>query len=71
MKSCFNCRFCCDVREVDETEKMFRCSVPLPPWRFRAEDIVSTLQTSCEGGHDIPSGDAMAECCHYYDEAKP
>lgn len=76
MKSCFNCRFCADVVEIQDDEKLFTCTVPLPPWRFRADETVSTLSRWCydDRGHqpsrDIPSGDAMAEFCPYH-EAKP
>ena len=72
MKSCIDCRHCTDVQEVDDDETQFRCTLPLPPWRLRWGDTISTLSTSPDGleGVTLDRGDHMAEHCAFYEAAK-
>jgi hypothetical protein len=68
MKSCFGCVWCCDV-DGAKGEETFRCSIPLPPWRFRHDDGITVDREWCHVGDAyvaIPSGDKMAEHCHHY-----
>lgn len=73
MKSCLQCSHVADVEEVDDEKTMFRCALPLPPWRTRHGDTLSTLAQAADG---LPSetrlqrGDHMAEHCHFFDTPK-
>lgn len=67
MKSCLRCQWCRDVVKLDD-ETHWTCAVPLPPWRFRHGDELSSEQRFWAGlNNEEPiDGAAVAEHCAYF-----